>query len=61
MGKAHPSSHARNYLPNTMFLSLVYPIASDYYQTRLQNPQPNPQKMSKEAQYMNTSFSFIEE
>ena len=43
MGKAHPSSHARSYIPNTMFLT-DYPIGSDY-QIRLQNPHPNPQKM----------------
>ena len=43
MGKAHPSSHARSYIPNTMFLT-DYPIASDY-QICPQNPQPNPQKM----------------
>ena len=38
MGKAHPSSHARSYIPNTMFLT-DYPIAGDY-QIRPQNPQP---------------------
>ena len=43
VGKAYPSSHARSYILNTMFLT-DYPIASDY-QIRPQNPQPNPQKM----------------
>ena len=38
MGKAHPSSHAHSYIPNTMFLT-DYPIAGDY-QIRPQNPQP---------------------
>ena len=61
MGKAHPSSHARSYIPNTMFLT-DYPIASDY-QTRSQNPQPIylPTENVEWAQYMKTSSSFIEE
>ena len=37
MGKAHPSSHASSYIPNTMFQT-DYPIASDY-QIGPQNPQ----------------------
>ena len=31
------------------------------YQTRRQNPQPNPQKLLRKTQYMNTSSSFTEE
>ena len=54
MGKTHPLSHGRSYIPNTVSLT-DYPIANDY-QTRPQNPQPNPQK-----QYVNTSSSFTEE
>ena len=47
MGKACPSSRARSYILNTVSFSLTdYPITKDY-QTRPQNPQPNPQKMSR--------------
>ena len=46
MGKAISSSHARGYIPNTMFLT-DYTIVSDY-QISQQNPQPNPQKMLSE-------------
>jgi len=47
MGKAHPytSLHAHSYMPNTVSLT-DYSVTNDY-QTRPQNPQPNPQKMSK--------------
>ena len=45
MGKARPSWRAHSYIPNTVSFSFPdYPIAKDY-QTRPQNPQPNPQKM----------------
>lgn len=41
------------------YISLAdYPVPNDY-QTHPQNPQPNPKKMLKKAQY--TSISFIDE
>ena len=60
MGKARPSSRACSYIPNqekmrsnhglmpkhyVSFYFTDYPIAKDY-QTRPQNLQPNPEKMS---------------
>ena len=48
-------------LSQTLYVSSTdYPIANDY-QTRAQNPQPNPQKLLRQTQYMNTSSSFTEE
>ena len=61
MGKARPSSRARSYIPNNVSFSFTdYPIAKDY-QIRPQNPQPNPQKKSRQIQYKNTFSSFTEE